>query len=91
LKLIPSATIRPATRRPAYVASLEAHIDALHARLIELGLYPVPYAELEQFKGLRADAARSMLASLHHDTEELRAKQSEIGRAVSVEKFLFEA
>jgi hypothetical protein len=71
------------TRRPTYVASLEAHIDGLHAQLIGLGLYPVPYAQLGPFKGLHATAARSIIAGLQHDGEELRAKLGEVERAVS--------
>jgi len=29
-------------RRTIYIASLEAHVDRLHAQLLSLGLYPIP-------------------------------------------------
>ncbi|KAI0314468.1 hypothetical protein OF83DRAFT_1044275, partial [Amylostereum chailletii] len=39
-------------RRTIYMASLEAHIDALHAQLIENHLYPVQFSSLEPFRGM---------------------------------------
>lgn len=45
-------------RRSIYVASLEAHVDNLHAQLLTLGLYPVPFEKLEPYKGLNSKTAK---------------------------------
>ncbi|KAJ7361665.1 hypothetical protein DFH08DRAFT_952191 [Mycena albidolilacea] len=56
-------------RRPIYVASLEAHIDRLHAQLAGLGpeFFPVDMEELERLKGLNAKTCKTMIASLHNN------------------------
>ena len=41
-------------RRKIYVSSLEAHVDALHAQLLERKLYPVSFERLEKIHGLRS-------------------------------------
>ena len=48
-------------RRSIYVASLEAHVDNLHAQLLTLGLYPVPFEKLEPYKGLNSKTAKVRL------------------------------
>ncbi|KAF5313201.1 hypothetical protein D9619_003237 [Psilocybe cf. subviscida] len=45
-------------RRPTYIASLEAHIDRVHAKLVEGEWYPVPYSDLDPFKGLNSKTAK---------------------------------
>ena len=45
-------------RRTIYIATLEAHIDCLHAQLLAIGLYPVPFERLEPFKGLNCKTAK---------------------------------
>ncbi|KAK0226195.1 hypothetical protein IW262DRAFT_1360331 [Armillaria fumosa] len=54
-------------RRKVYVSSLEAHVDALHDQLLQLGLWPVPVKELEQLKGLNSKTAKTMVAKLHYN------------------------
>jgi len=41
-------------RRKIYVSSLEAHVDALHAQLLERKLYPVSFERLEKIHGVRS-------------------------------------
>lgn len=41
-------------RRKVYVSSLEAHVDALHAQLLERKLYPVAFERLERIHGVRS-------------------------------------
>lgn len=45
-------------RRTIYTASLEAHVDRLHAQLISVGFYPVPFEKLDPFKGLNSKTAK---------------------------------
>lgn len=45
-------------RRTIYTASLEAHVDQLHAQLLEHGLYPLPFEKLEPFHGLNSKTAK---------------------------------
>ena len=52
------ASIGAPQRRTIYIASLEAHIDQLHARLLELGLYPVAFETLEPYHGLNSKTAK---------------------------------
>lgn len=50
-------------RRSIYVASLEAHVDSLHAQLLTLGLYPVPFEKLERYRGLNSKTAKVRLSN----------------------------
>ncbi|KAJ3524135.1 hypothetical protein NMY22_g11138 [Coprinellus aureogranulatus] len=75
------STIGAPIRRTIYTASLEAHIDDLHAQLLELGFYPIPFHELEPYKGLNSKTAKSMVASLQHDASVLNLKLLELNRA----------
>ncbi|EPQ60757.1 hypothetical protein GLOTRDRAFT_68671 [Gloeophyllum trabeum ATCC 11539] len=70
-------------RRTIYTASLEAHVDRLHAQLISVGFYPVPFEKLDPFKGLNSKTAKSMVAGLQHDDSHMKLKLLEIERAVS--------
>lgn len=45
-------------RRTIYIASLEAHIDRLHAQLLSMGLYPIPFDKLEPYRGLNSKTAK---------------------------------
>ena len=45
-------------RRTIYIASLEAHVDRLHAQMISLGFFPVDFEKLEPFKGLNSKTAK---------------------------------
>ncbi|TFK57220.1 hypothetical protein OE88DRAFT_111614 [Heliocybe sulcata] len=71
-------------RRTIYTASLEAHVDRLHAQLISIGFYPIPFEKLDPFKGLNSKTAKSMVAGLQHDDAHMRLKLLEIERAVSL-------
>ncbi|TFY83602.1 hypothetical protein EWM64_g428 [Hericium alpestre] len=68
-------------RRTIYIASLEAHVDQLHAQLLDLGLYPVPFERLEIYRGLNSKTAKSMVAGLHHDSSHIKMKLLELERA----------
>ncbi|KAI0002019.1 hypothetical protein BJV77DRAFT_970726 [Russula vinacea] len=68
-------------RRTIYIATLEAHIDCLHAQLLAIGLYPVPFDRLEPFKGLNCKTAKSMVAGLQHDASHVKMKLLELERA----------
>lgn len=52
-------------RRSIYLASLEAHVDRLHAQLLTLGLYPVPFEKLEPYRGLNSKTAKVSLDSIN--------------------------
>ena len=52
------ATLGAQNRRTIYTASLENHIDELHAQCLELGLYPVPFDALAFYKGLNSKTAK---------------------------------
>lgn len=45
-------------RRTIYTASLEAHIDRLHAQLLGYALFPVPFEKLDSFRGLNTKTAK---------------------------------
>ncbi|THH20623.1 hypothetical protein EW146_g774, partial [Bondarzewia mesenterica] len=45
-------------RRTIYIASLEAHVDRLHAQLLAMGLYPIPFDKLDPYKGLNSKTAK---------------------------------
>ena len=45
-------------RRTIYIASLEAHVDRLHAQLLSIGLYPIPFDKLEPYRGLNSKTAK---------------------------------
>ena len=45
-------------RRTIYLASLEAHIDRLHEQLLGYSLAPVPFEQLEPYRGLNAKTAK---------------------------------
>ncbi|KAK0434738.1 hypothetical protein EV421DRAFT_2087678 [Armillaria borealis] len=70
-------------RREIYVASLEAHIDRLHAQLYSLGLSPVlvNFDELKPLMGLSSKRAKSMVSSLQHDASITKLKLLELERA----------
>jgi hypothetical protein len=46
-------------RRTIYIASLEAHVDRLHAQMISIGFFPVDFEKLEPFKGLNSKTAKA--------------------------------
>jgi len=48
-------------RRTIYIASLEAHVDRLHAQLLDIGLFPIPFDKLDPFKGLNSKTAKVIL------------------------------
>jgi len=68
-------------RRKIYTASLEAHVDRLHAQLLSYALFPVPFEKLERFRGLNSRTAKSMVAGLHRDMCDLKMKRLELDRA----------
>jgi hypothetical protein len=76
--------MRAAQRRAIYISSLEAHVDELHTQLIDLGLFPIPFAELSQYKGTSSKIVKGVVAGLHADAQFIRSKQAEIERAVGV-------
>jgi hypothetical protein len=76
--------MRAANRRTIYITSLEAHIDRLHAQLIDHGLYPVAFADLAPFKGMSSKLVKGMITGLQSDAQFIRSKQTEIERAVSL-------
>jgi hypothetical protein len=45
-------------RRTIYIASLEAHVDRLHAQMISIGLFPIDSKCLDPFKGLNSKTAK---------------------------------
>lgn len=75
------STLGAPHRRTIYLASLEAHIDKLHAQLLEMGCCPVSVAELEPFRGLNSKTAKSMVSSLQHEVSVARLKLLELERA----------
>ncbi|KAG2023416.1 hypothetical protein CC2G_001072 [Coprinopsis cinerea AmutBmut pab1-1] len=75
------STLGAPHRRVIYMASLESHIDELHAQLLSIGYYPVPFSALEQFKGLNSKTAKSMVAGLQHDVSLSKLKLLELERA----------
>ncbi|KAH9950463.1 hypothetical protein B0H21DRAFT_868880 [Amylocystis lapponica] len=71
-------------RRTIYTASLEAHVDRLHAQLIDqYSLFPVPFETLDCFHGLNSKTAKSMVAGLYRDATELRLKRLELQRSIN--------
>lgn len=75
------STLGAQQRRGAYIGSLEAHIDMLHAQLLEIGFYPVPFNDLDPFKGLNSKTAKSMVAGLQHDASLSKLKLLELERS----------
>ncbi|KIM48136.1 hypothetical protein M413DRAFT_7187 [Hebeloma cylindrosporum] len=75
------STLGAPQRRTIYMASLEAHIDRLHAQLHDLGYSPVLDSELDPFKGLNSKTAKSMVAGLQHDASVSKLKLLELQRA----------
>ncbi|PBL01045.1 hypothetical protein ARMGADRAFT_1160297 [Armillaria gallica] len=75
------STLGAPHRRTIYMASLEAHIDRLHAQLFSLGFWPVGFDELEQFKGLNSKTAKSMVSGLQYDASIAKLKLLELERA----------
>ncbi|KAI0931957.1 hypothetical protein AcW2_000721 [Taiwanofungus camphoratus] len=75
------STMSAPHRRTIYTASLEAHIDRLHAQLLGYALFPVPFEKLECFHGLNSKTAKSMVSGLYHDASELRMKILELERS----------
>ncbi|KAJ4486224.1 hypothetical protein J3R30DRAFT_1472031 [Lentinula aciculospora] len=68
-------------RRTIYMASLEAHVDRLHAQLLSLGYWPVSFESLEPFKGLNSKTAKSMVAGLQYDSSQTKLRLLELQRA----------
>ncbi|KAJ3787990.1 hypothetical protein GGU10DRAFT_287236 [Lentinula aff. detonsa] len=68
-------------RRTIYMASLEAHVDQLHAQLLSLGYWPVSFESLEPFKGLNSKTAKSMVAGLQYDSSQTKLRLLELQRA----------
>ncbi|KAJ7631015.1 hypothetical protein FB45DRAFT_1028175 [Roridomyces roridus] len=56
-------------RRPVYQASLEAHVDRLHAQLDSLGpgFFPVDKEEFKSLTGLKVKACKNLVIGLEHD------------------------
>ncbi|RDX52083.1 hypothetical protein OH76DRAFT_1401000 [Lentinus brumalis] len=75
------ATMGAPHRRTIYLASLEAHIDRLHEQLLGYSLAPVPFEQLEPYRGLNAKTAKSMVSGLQHDAGEIKLKILELERA----------
>ncbi|KAI5898098.1 uncharacterized protein SCHCODRAFT_01082776 [Schizophyllum commune H4-8] len=73
-------------RRTIYIASLEAHVERLHAQLLSIGFWPVAFEELDVFRGLNGKVAKSMIAGLQHDAVMEKMKVMELERAVSVSR-----
>ncbi|TRM66155.1 hypothetical protein BD626DRAFT_197703 [Schizophyllum amplum] len=71
-------------RRTIYIASLEAHVERLHAQLLSIGFWPVAFEELDVFRGLNGKVAKSMIAGLQHDAVMEKMKVMELERAVSI-------
>ncbi|KIK05043.1 hypothetical protein K443DRAFT_92069 [Laccaria amethystina LaAM-08-1] len=81
------STLGAQQRRGVYIGSLEAHIDTLHAQLLEIGFYPVPFHDLDPFKGLNSKTAKSMVAGLQHDASLSKLKLLELERSVRLFPF----
>ncbi|KAE9411047.1 hypothetical protein BT96DRAFT_961680 [Gymnopus androsaceus JB14] len=79
--LFDPSTLGSPHRRTIYQASLEAHVDRLHAQLLSLGFWPVPLDQLEPFKGLNSKTAKSMVAGLQYNSSQLKLKLLELERA----------
>ncbi|KAH0590654.1 hypothetical protein J132_09871 [Termitomyces sp. J132] len=75
------STIGAPQRRTIYIASLEAHIDKLHAQLLEIGYWPIPMEELKPYHGLNSKTAKSIVSGLQHDASVARLKMLELERA----------
>ncbi|KAG6845787.1 hypothetical protein H0H87_003841 [Tephrocybe sp. NHM501043] len=75
------STIGAPQRRTIYIASLEAHIDKLHAQLLDVGLWPVQMDELKPYHGLNSKTAKSIVSGLQHDASIARLKMLELERA----------
>ncbi|TFK30510.1 hypothetical protein FA15DRAFT_712532 [Coprinopsis marcescibilis] len=75
------STIGAPQRRVVYIASLENHIDELHTCMLLGNKWPVPYGELDAYKGLNSKTAKSMVAGLQHDSSQYKLKLLELERA----------
>ncbi|KAF9650486.1 hypothetical protein BDM02DRAFT_3092899 [Thelephora ganbajun] len=73
-------------RRKVYVSSLEAHVDALHAQLLERKLYPVSFERLEKIHGVRSKTVVSMIGGIGHDVQKIKVRLEELQRDVSRSK-----
>jgi hypothetical protein len=40
------------------MASLEAHVDRLHAQLLSIGYFPIAFEKLDPYRGLGAKTAK---------------------------------
>ncbi|KAF7799039.1 hypothetical protein EIP86_010269 [Pleurotus ostreatoroseus] len=76
------ANMKAPIRRKIYIASLEAHIDALLSRLYTAEKFPIPLDALESYYGLNCKTVKSMVSGLYKDAEEDRVKLLELERAV---------
>ncbi|PSR76256.1 hypothetical protein PHLCEN_2v8573 [Hermanssonia centrifuga] len=76
------ANVSAPLRRTMYISSLEAHVDELHAQLLSLELYPVPFEKLEPYHGMNSKTAKSMVAGLYKDAAEMKTKLLELKRSV---------
>lgn len=67
-------------RRKVYVSSLEAHVDTLHAQLLERKLYPVSFERLERIHGVRSKTVVSMIGGIGHDVQKIKIRLEELQR-----------
>ncbi|THH30060.1 hypothetical protein EUX98_g4114 [Antrodiella citrinella] len=74
------STVGAPHRRTIYTASMEAHVDGLHAQLLEYALFPVPFEQLEAYRGLNSKTAKSMVAGLQKDMNDMKVKLLELQR-----------
>ncbi|KAI0313912.1 hypothetical protein OF83DRAFT_1045738, partial [Amylostereum chailletii] len=68
------SSVKTPLRREIYVACLEAHVDVLHAQLIDNQLYLVDLESLDSLRGLNCKIAKSIVASLQHDVAQICIK-----------------
>ncbi|EIM92974.1 uncharacterized protein STEHIDRAFT_90387 [Stereum hirsutum FP-91666 SS1] len=76
-----TACMKAPQRRPIYIASLEAHIDALHAELLKVNLAPVNLQDVDLWAGLNSKIAKSLVAGLQQDTSQMKSRLRELERA----------
>ncbi|KAF8332897.1 hypothetical protein F5887DRAFT_995517 [Amanita rubescens] len=74
-------TLRVPYRRTIYVASLEAHIDCLHAQIKEIGFWPVAFDESEHYGYPYATNPKSLVGCLQHHASVSKYKLLELEHA----------
>ncbi|EIW77179.1 hypothetical protein CONPUDRAFT_62316 [Coniophora puteana RWD-64-598 SS2] len=70
-------------RRVIYFASLEAHVDRVHNRMLELGYFPVLPKRLEPYSGINDKIVKGMVAGLQYEAYQMSLKIRELDRSVS--------